>query len=163
MSPANAERVEQTPPEKYESQLGRTEPSEPAKAKIGEGSLNAFMRLGLAEVRQAVSLEGSVAQPTPYGMFGQVTPGEVAQAREPERGATVYGIENESSQDMSAGPTVHGAAEPGRSSPSDIAEDRGSTVHGERGITAGQSPAEISAINQPDHGFEHDLDRDRTR
>jgi len=51
--------------------------------KIGGLTLNAMTRLGLAEIRQAASLEGSVAQQTPYGIWGaQMTPGEVSAARQ---------------------------------------------------------------------------------
>lgn len=58
-------------------------------AKVGEGSLMAWLRLGLAEARQIFSLGGNIEQPTPYGMFGTQTPGEIADARrdKPERAA----------------------------------------------------------------------------
>lgn len=46
--------------------------------KIGEDTLAAWMRLGLAELRQAASFGGNVEQPTPYGMYGNPTPGQVA-------------------------------------------------------------------------------------
>ena len=59
--------------------------------KIGGMTFGASARLGLEELRQGVSLEGSVADQTatPYGMYGTQTPGEVAQARENE--GTVHG------------------------------------------------------------------------
>jgi hypothetical protein len=56
--------------------------------KIGGLTVSAMARLGLAELRQAMSMEGTIAQPTPYGIWGaQMTPGEVSAARqEPDVG-----------------------------------------------------------------------------
>ena len=51
-------------------------------------------RLGLAELREAVSFGGNVAQPTPYGMYGTLTPGEVGAARDKD-GQTVRQMEEE--------------------------------------------------------------------
>lgn len=49
---------------------------------VGNGHLTAMGRLGLAELRQAFSFgAGSVEQPTPPGIFGSPTQGEIAQAR----------------------------------------------------------------------------------
>ena len=58
------------------------------KKKIGGMTFDAFGRLGLAELRQAVTLDGSIADrtPTPYGMYGTLTPGEVSAARQSEEG-----------------------------------------------------------------------------
>lgn len=55
------------------------------KPKLGAGSLEAAMRQGLAELRGALYPESNVVQPTPYGMYGTKTPGEVADDRDPER------------------------------------------------------------------------------
>jgi hypothetical protein len=52
------------------------------RKKWGGMSLGAHFRLGLAELREIFSLGGNVAQPTPLGMFGTVTPGEVAASRQ---------------------------------------------------------------------------------
>jgi hypothetical protein len=49
---------------------------------IGDGTLGAMARLGMQELRNAVSLgPESVEAPTPYGMYGNITPGEVSQER----------------------------------------------------------------------------------
>ena len=49
-------------------------------AEIGDGTLGAMARLGLSELRNAVSMGAeSVEAPTPYGMYGNITPGEVSQ------------------------------------------------------------------------------------
>lgn len=50
-------------------------------AKIGEGHLAAMGRLGLDEVRGALYPESNVAQPIEYGIYGTLTPGEVADSR----------------------------------------------------------------------------------
>ena len=50
--------------------------------EVGYGHLAAMARLGMAELRQAASFgAGSVEQPTPPGIFGLPTQGEIAQAR----------------------------------------------------------------------------------
>jgi hypothetical protein len=41
-----------------------------------------MFRLGLAELREAFSPGGNIAQPTPLGMYGTLTPGEVGSARD---------------------------------------------------------------------------------
>jgi hypothetical protein len=45
-------------------------------------TFSAMWRLGWAELREAFSFGGNVAQPTPYGMYGTITPGEVGSARD---------------------------------------------------------------------------------
>src|SRR5213080_2768770 len=52
------------------------------RKKWGGMTPGAMGRLGLAELREAVSLGGNVAQPTPLGMYGTLTPGEVGEARD---------------------------------------------------------------------------------
>jgi len=54
--------------------------------KMGGMTPGAMFRLGVAELREAASLGGNVAQPTPLGMYGTLTPGEVGAARENENG-----------------------------------------------------------------------------
>lgn len=54
------------------------------RKKLGGMTPGAMFRLGVAELREAVSLGGNVAQPTPLGMYGTMTPGEVGAARENE-------------------------------------------------------------------------------
>jgi hypothetical protein len=51
------------------------------RKKLGGMTFGAMARLGLAEIREASSMGGNVAQPTPYGMYGTLTPGEVGAAR----------------------------------------------------------------------------------
>jgi hypothetical protein len=60
------------------------------RQKIGGMSLGASARLGLAELRQAFTIEGSIADktPTPLGMYGALTPGEISAARQE---STVHG------------------------------------------------------------------------
>jgi len=49
---------------------------------IGDGHASGMGRLGLAELRQALSYgQGSVEQPTAMGVFGSPTQGEIADAR----------------------------------------------------------------------------------
>src|SRR5579875_2294617 len=49
---------------------------------MGKGHAAAMGRLGLAELRQALSFgHGSIEQPTPPGIFGSPTQGEIAEAR----------------------------------------------------------------------------------
>jgi hypothetical protein len=49
--------------------------------KIGEGHAEAVARLGLAELRGAMYTGSNVAQHSEYGLYGTLTPGEVAEAR----------------------------------------------------------------------------------
>lgn len=52
--------------------------------KIGAGHLAAMGRLGLHELRSAFYPESNVAQRSEYGLYGTMTPGEVAEARRPD-------------------------------------------------------------------------------
>lgn len=57
--------------------------SDDPKPKIGAGHASAMARLGLAELRAAVAFNDSnVVQPSPYGIYGTKTPGEVQEDRE---------------------------------------------------------------------------------
>jgi len=50
--------------------------------KIGAGHASAMARLGLAELRAAfVFSESNIVQPSPYGIYGTKTPGEVQEER----------------------------------------------------------------------------------
>ena len=49
--------------------------------KIGEGHLAAFGRQGLRELRGMLYTGSNVAQQPEYGLYGTLTPGEVAEAR----------------------------------------------------------------------------------
>jgi hypothetical protein len=52
------------------------------RKKWGGMTPGAMVRLGLAELREAFSFGGNVAPPTPLGMYGTLTPGEVGEARD---------------------------------------------------------------------------------
>lgn len=55
---------------------------ERAQPKIGAGHASAMARLGLAELRAAVAYsESNIVQPSPYGIYGTKTPGEVQEER----------------------------------------------------------------------------------
>lgn len=49
--------------------------------KIGDGHAAAMARLGLRELRGAMYPGGNVAQHSEYGLYGTMTPGEVAESR----------------------------------------------------------------------------------
>ncbi len=51
------------------------------RKKIGGMHLGGMMRLGLAELRGVFFPESNMTQPSPYGLFGTITPGEVTTAR----------------------------------------------------------------------------------
>ena len=50
-------------------------------AKLGSEHLAAMGRQGLRELRAAMYPDSNVAQQAEYGMYGTMTPGEVAEAR----------------------------------------------------------------------------------
>ncbi len=49
--------------------------------KLGEGSMNAWLRTGLHELRNAFYPGSNVSVHPEYGMYGTKTPGEVAEDR----------------------------------------------------------------------------------
>lgn len=49
--------------------------------KIGEGHAAAMARLGLRELRGALYPASNVGQQSEYGLYGTLTPGEVADSR----------------------------------------------------------------------------------
>ena len=49
--------------------------------KAGAGHLEAMARLGLRELRAAMYPNGNIAQQSEYGLYGTLTPGEVAESR----------------------------------------------------------------------------------
>jgi hypothetical protein len=51
------------------------------KPKIGAGHAGAMVRKGLEELRASVYPGSNVAQPSNYGLYGTLTPGEVAEAK----------------------------------------------------------------------------------
>jgi hypothetical protein len=57
-------------------------PDEKQEPKIGAGHASAMARLGLAELRAAfVVSDSNIVQPSPYGIYGTKTPGEVQEER----------------------------------------------------------------------------------
>ena len=54
---------------------------EQRQPKIGEGHAAAMLRQGLRELRAAVYPESNVAQTPEYGLYGTLTPGEIADDR----------------------------------------------------------------------------------
>ena len=48
---------------------------------IGDGHAAAMARLGLRELRELGNPGGNMAQPSEYGLYGTMTPGEVAESR----------------------------------------------------------------------------------
>jgi len=64
--------------------------SEEEKPKYGAGHASAMGRLGLQELRGAVYPGSNVAQPSEYGLYGTMTPGEVAA----DRRDTVQDLDN---------------------------------------------------------------------
>ncbi len=54
---------------------------DPPRPKIGAGSFSAWLRTGLREIRAALYPESNIAQQPDLGIWGQKTPGEVAEAR----------------------------------------------------------------------------------
>lgn len=51
------------------------------EAKIGAGHASAMLRQGLREARAALYPNSNVAQNQEYGLYGTLTPGEVAESR----------------------------------------------------------------------------------
>jgi hypothetical protein len=49
--------------------------------KIGAGHAGAMGRLGLRELRSSFYPDSNVAQHSEYGLYGTLTPGEVAEGR----------------------------------------------------------------------------------
>jgi hypothetical protein len=124
------------------------EMAEESKPKIGAGTLGAWFRLGLRELRGALYPESNIAQQTEYGMFGSLTPGEVAAARRDD--PDVQRLDQEPVQARQA----NGANPQRLLSPSEIvqASKPQASVHGtasqaeDRNV---QSPSEIAQDRQP--------------
>ena len=57
--------------------------TEPTR-KIGEGHAGAWLRQGLRELRSSLYSNSNVAQTPEYGLYGTMTPGEIAEARRPD-------------------------------------------------------------------------------
>lgn len=120
------------------------------RKKMGGMTFGASMRLGLAEIRELGNpAAGSVAQPTPLGMYGTATPGEIGAARDSTQEGSVRRMEEEPS---------HASSTP--RSPSAIAEGKGG-IHGQQagkdrgmgtvhGHQPSRSPSEIADNPMPD-------------
>jgi hypothetical protein len=102
------------------------------RKKWGGMTAGAMFRLGLAELREALSWNGGrIAPPTPLGMYGTLTPGEVGVARE---------IKNANIRQMEEEPLMNDNQP--LPSPSEIADGKASaSVHGET--------QQLSNANQP--------------
>lgn len=57
--------------------------NEPTGRKIGEGHAEAMLRQGLRELRGSLYNGSNVAQQPEYGLYGTMTPGEIAESRRP--------------------------------------------------------------------------------
>ena len=144
------------------------------RKKWGGMTPGAMARLGLAELREAFSLGGNIAQPTPYGMFGNVTPGEVAAERRDDPHVQQWEQEPMAKQDQPTPSQVIDNAKSalpdrqGQQQGNAIGQDKGS-VHG-----GGQTPSPSQVIDNPQtyltpeqkqhgqeqqHGHEHEHGR----
>jgi len=56
-------------------------PKDQQQPKIGAGTVDAMLRQGLAEARNALYPDSNIAQPPQLGMFGTSTPREVYETR----------------------------------------------------------------------------------
>ena len=52
-----------------------------SNGKIGEGHMSAMARQGLRELRGSLYTGSNIAQQPEYGLYGTMTPGEIADAR----------------------------------------------------------------------------------
>ena len=132
----------------------------------------AMLRLGLSEIREAFSWPGgNIAQPTPYGMAGTLTPGEVGSARDTTGN-------NSPVREMEEEPVMSDTNR--MPSPAEIANGQGRGVRGqeqqqlqgqEQGSVLGErdkspSPSQIAANPEPrapeqqqSHEHEHGMER----
>lgn len=53
-----------------------------SESKIGDGHASAMLRQGLRELRGSMYTQSNVAQNPEYGLYGTLTPGEVAASRQ---------------------------------------------------------------------------------
>jgi hypothetical protein len=74
----------------------------PSKGKIGEGHGEAWLRQGLAELREVFYPDSNVQAPTQLGLYGTRTPQEITEARrgqEMEAGAPASELEQRLERD----------------------------------------------------------------
>ena len=67
--------------------------------KIGAGHAAAFFRQGLRELRAAFYPTSNVAQQPEYGLYGTLTPGEVAESRRNDGRDLEEGMDRDSDLD----------------------------------------------------------------
>ena len=134
------------------------------RKKIGGMHLGAMLRLGLAELREAFSWPGgNIAQSTPYGMLGTLTPGEVYSARKETHKLT----HKDQTMDANRMPTpseIAYATDRGGAGQDHGQERAQSQEHGDRSQNA--SPSQIADNPQPsapDQQRGHDHDRGMER
>jgi hypothetical protein len=110
------------------------------RKKWGGMTPGALGRLGLSEVREVFSFGGNIAQPTPHGMYGTLTPGEVAAERRDD--PHVQQLEQEPHTAVATKGTLP--------TPSEIAEASRGSVHGDpqASIEVAKSPSEIAAASR---------------
>ena len=60
----------------------KEEPDAPRKRKIGEGHLDAVLRQGIRELREAVNPSKDAPTVDEIGLYGTATQGEIASARD---------------------------------------------------------------------------------
>ena len=75
--------------------------------KIGDGHAAAMGRQGLDELRAALYADSNVAQRPQYGLYGTMTPGEIAAAREGDERA----LEADKGSDSIVGDRLRESAE----------------------------------------------------
>lgn len=101
-----------------------------AETKIGAGSLQAMARLGLQELRNAASFEGSnVVAPTEKGMYGTAMASDVKDQRNEELVSELWSMARDrgSSPPMTSGES---ARSPGDGSPVPSAQIQPSATPG---------------------------------
>jgi hypothetical protein len=128
------------------------------RKKWGGMTPGAMFRLGLAELREAFSLGGNVAQPTPLGMYGTLTPGEVGSARDND--PNVRQLEEEPiMNDNQRLPSPSEIADGRTAAAMHGGQQQAGKVHGEtaQALGSGQGPAGGQApagggVQGPEHG-----------
>jgi hypothetical protein len=170
VKPEETVRQEQTPGVLGRALDGIQQFVESDQKKLGGMHAGAMLRLGLSEIREVFSWPGgNIAQPTPYGMAGTLTPGEVYSARRDndnaqhlEEGSTMDTNRLPSPAEIAAGKDV-GARGQDHGQERLQGQEKGS-VHGEQNLNP--SPSQIADNPQPhapeqQHGMEHDHGMER--
>jgi hypothetical protein len=122
------------------------------RQKLGGMTFGAMFRLGLAELREAFSPGGNIAQSTPLGMYGTMTPGEVGTAREAKADLRQMEEEPLRPSSIARDPAPHGAdlgQDKALSRPSEIARERGPDGPDQTQGNAHEKPGNIARDNTP--------------